>query len=178
MSSIDIILLGMLIEGPMSAYEMNKILEERQVRIWLKISEAAVYRNLRHLQDRGCTENHTEKQGLMPEKTIYTITPQGREYFVELMEKASLAPVRLHFDFDAFAAHFHHLSAGKGLDLLKNLEDNFKQRKEELEQGNMTFGPDMPLSIKSLLKLRFSCLDESLTWAKSLAKEVKKDKKR
>ena len=88
MSSIDIILLGMLIEGPMSAYEMNKILDKRQVRVWLKISEPAVYRNLRRLQDRGCTEHHTEKHGLMPEKTIYTITPRGREYFIQLMEQA------------------------------------------------------------------------------------------
>ncbi len=177
MSSVDIILLGMLIEDPMSAYEMNKIIEKRHIRDWLKISEAAVYRNLRLLRDSGCTDSRTEKQGLMPSKIIYTITPKGREYFVELMEKASMEPVRLHFDFDTLVAHFHHLSPEKSMSLLKNLENNLLALNEELGTAVTALAPLMPVSAHSLIKLRLSCLGECLTWINDFSKVIEKQAK-
>ena len=45
-TSIEIMILGALIERPMSAYEMDKTLEERNVRRWIRISSPSVYRNV------------------------------------------------------------------------------------------------------------------------------------
>ena len=44
--TIDAMILGALHEHPMSAYEMNKMMDQRGVRGWARISSPSVYRNL------------------------------------------------------------------------------------------------------------------------------------
>ena len=87
--SIEIMILGALIERPMSAYEMDKTLEERNVRRWIRISSPSVYRNVIRLCDEGYADGTVVKEGEMPEKTVYTITDKGRERFAELMDEAA-----------------------------------------------------------------------------------------
>ena len=72
-TSIEIMILGALIERPMSAYEMDKTLEERNVRRWIRISSPSVYRNVIRLCDEGYADGVVVKEGEMPEKTVYTI---------------------------------------------------------------------------------------------------------
>ena len=70
-TSIEIMILGALIERPMSAYEMDKTLEERNVRRWIRISSPSVYRNVIRLCDEGYADGVVVKEGEMPEKTVY-----------------------------------------------------------------------------------------------------------
>ena len=61
-SSIEIMILGALIERPMSAYEMDRVLEERNVRRWIRISSPSVYRNVIRLCEQGVHRGH-RRQG-------------------------------------------------------------------------------------------------------------------
>ena len=61
--SIEIMILGALIEQPMSAYEMDKTLEERNVRRWIRISSPSVYRNVIRLCDEGYADGTVVKEG-------------------------------------------------------------------------------------------------------------------
>ena len=49
--TIDAMILGALHEHPMSAYEMNKMMDQRGVRGWARISSPSVYLSLIHISE-------------------------------------------------------------------------------------------------------------------------------
>ena len=52
-SSIDLILLGMVYDQPRSAYDIQKHVEYRNLSHWVKISSPSVYKKLRVLEQKG-----------------------------------------------------------------------------------------------------------------------------
>lgn len=97
--SIEIMILGALMERSMSAYEMDKVMEERNIRRWIRISSPSVYRNVIRLCDEGLVTGVAVKEGEMPEKTVYTITDAGRKRFTQLMTDIAVLPARVDFGF-------------------------------------------------------------------------------
>ena len=70
-SSIDIVLLGLIKELPRGAYDVSQVIQQRQLRSWIRISDASVYRNLRILAEQGFLDTRITREGAMPEKTIF-----------------------------------------------------------------------------------------------------------
>jgi DNA-binding PadR family transcriptional regulator len=85
MSTVDLMLLGALMEKPMNAYEMKKTMEFRNIRTWVKLSTPSIYKNLLSLKKKGYLDSKTVKESEMPEKTIYSINEKGRLYFIKLL---------------------------------------------------------------------------------------------
>ncbi|MGI9577699.1 MAG: PadR family transcriptional regulator [Microthrixaceae bacterium] len=164
MSSIDIILMGMLTDESHNAYEINKIIELRRTRTWLKISTAAVYRNLRRLHDDGHLEAHTTRDGLKPHKTVFSITPEGREYFLEILRESAQSPVGLHFDFDAWVAHIHHVPPAEALELLDALRSQLSAIHDELAVVSSFHQGELPVGAAALVELRLQMLNTTLSW--------------
>ncbi len=164
MSSIDIILMGMLTEEPHNAYEINKIIEARRTRTWLKISTAAVYRNLRRLHDEGHLEAQTTREGLKPHKTVFSITPEGRDHFLEMLRESSRSPVGIHFDFDAWLAHIHHLPPDEALDALDGLGAQLDAMRQELAVVSSFHRGQLPVGAAALVELRLRMLSMVLEW--------------
>ena len=88
-SSIDLILLGMVYDQPRSAYDIQKHVEYRNLSHWVKISSPSVYKKLRVLEQKGYLMTKRQREGNMPEKSIYSLTREGQKYFHELMHKIS-----------------------------------------------------------------------------------------
>ena len=53
MATIDLIVLGMLKKQPLSAYEMQKLVEYRNISKWVKISTPSIYKKVLQLEDKG-----------------------------------------------------------------------------------------------------------------------------
>ena len=53
MSSIDLVILGILMEGPRSAYDIQKDVEYHHFPRWTKISTPSVYKKVLQLKERG-----------------------------------------------------------------------------------------------------------------------------
>ena len=169
MSSIDIILLGILSERPRNAYEINKTIERRKVRSWLNVSEAAVYRNLRKLS-AGChLDTHKEKTGLMPEKTIYTVTKKGHAHFLALIANASHVDLSLGFEFDTWVSHLDHLPPKEGRERLEALQNQFANEYQSMKTLRENYGEFMPPGAVALISLRIQFLETAAKWANDLA---------
>lgn len=84
----DLILLGLLADGPRHAYRLNRQIESMRVRSWAKISQATVYRGLDRLEEEGYLESEAEKEGSRPERTVYRLTGSGGERLRELVAEA------------------------------------------------------------------------------------------
>lgn len=84
----DLVLLGLLSDGPRHAYRLNRQIEKMRVRSWAKISQATVYRGLDRLKEAGYLEAEAEQDGGGASRTVYRITGAGKERLGELVAEA------------------------------------------------------------------------------------------
>ena len=53
MATIDLIVLGILKKEPMSAYDIQKLVEYRKISKWVKISTPSIYKKAIQLEEKG-----------------------------------------------------------------------------------------------------------------------------
>lgn len=87
LSNIEVILLHIVKEKPSYAYEIDKIIELREMKRWVRIGVASIYRVLIRLEERGLVCSKNEKEGKMPERKRYYITESGRLALAEVSKR-------------------------------------------------------------------------------------------
>jgi DNA-binding PadR family transcriptional regulator len=144
MATIDLIVLGMLKKGPMGAYDIQKLVEYRNISKWVKISTQSIYKKALQLEEKGLITAEIVKEGKMPEKAVYTLTEKGEREFERLMMDISAQPVRLFLDFNAVIVNLDSLPPETQVtciaeiekninELTKNLNENYRQKEDALE---------------------------------------------
>ena len=171
MSTVDLMLLGALMEKPMNAYEMKKNMEARNIKAWVKISSPSIYKNLVALNRKGYLDDEVVKEGEMPEKTIYSINEKGRNYFLSIMDKYSKEPEKIYIDFVAFVANLCNVEPAMGLQMIQNLRSNLSKEREYIQyniEAKKEFVPFYAFSILELYDKMYSLFYE---WSEEIVHE-------
>ena len=79
MATIDLIVLGILKKEPMGAYDIQKLVEYRNISKWVKISTPSIYKKAIQLEEKGFIKGEIVKEGKMPEKAVYSLTDEGEK---------------------------------------------------------------------------------------------------
>ena len=110
MATIDLIVLGILKKESMSAYDIQKMVEYRNISKWVKISTPSIYKKVIQLEGKGYITSTQVKDGKMPEKAVYTLTDSGNSQFEKLMLDISCKPIHIFLDFNAVIVNLDSLS--------------------------------------------------------------------
>ena len=170
MATIDLIVLGMLKKEALSAYDIQKLVEYRNISKWVKISTPSIYKKVIQLEEKGLIKSHIEKEGKMPEKAVYALTDKGEKEFERLMLEISTKSVNIYLDFNAVIVNLDSLSPQDQKTCIKNIESNIKQLKETLEQNilekeNM---PSIPETGKAVMRQQFLLIQALEDWIASV----------
>lgn len=88
-------LLGLINQRPLNPYEIIKQLQIINVHRWYNIANSTVYATLKVLEKKEYIYGSVEKDGNMPDKTIYSLTDKGKQEFVATLQQSILS-----FDYD------------------------------------------------------------------------------
>jgi len=80
------ILLGIIQQRPVNAYEITKWLSRLNVTSWYHIADSTVYATIKAAEKRGYISGTVEKSGNMPGKTVFSITLSGKKEFITTIE--------------------------------------------------------------------------------------------
>ncbi len=86
LSKISTLILGALHEKERSPYELVALFKSRKVNVWFPVAESTIYSTVKKLKKLKYVEARNVKPNKLPAKTIYSITPLGKE---ELINAAS-----------------------------------------------------------------------------------------
>jgi len=125
MSSIDLAILGILMEKPRSAYDIQKDVDAHHFSRWTKISAPSIYRKVLQLQEKGYLRSQVQKGGRAADKAVYSVTGAGRAYFSQLMFQCAAQPASFLFDFNVAIANLNKLPQEEALALLDKLRESF-----------------------------------------------------
>lgn len=79
LTNIELILLKFIKAKPSYAYEIERMIEDKGIRNWVKIGGPTVYQVLDRLSKKGILQVSLEKEGNMPQRKRYTLTAAGEE---------------------------------------------------------------------------------------------------
>ena len=144
MSSIDLVILGIVLEKPQSAYDIQKDVEYHHFPRWTKISVPSIYRKVLQLSEKGFLHSNIVKGDKFADKAIYSITDQGRAYFKELMAACAAGPVPLQFDFNVVITNLNKMDKAEALELVSTLRRSIQSSAESNEGYAREFA-DIPL---------------------------------
>lgn len=124
MATIDLIVLGMLKKEELSAYDIQKLVEYRNISKWVKISTPSIYKKVIQLEQKGFISSRMEKEGNMPEKAVYSLTESGKAEFKKLMHELSKKPIHMFLDFNAVIVNLESMTKEEQRDCLDEIEMN------------------------------------------------------
>ncbi|MCY1714916.1 PadR family transcriptional regulator [Caproiciproducens galactitolivorans] len=170
MATIDLIVLGMLKQESRSAYELQKLVEYRNISKWVRISTQSIYKKVIQLEEKGYIKSSIVKEGKMPEKAIYSLTTTGEKAFEELMKEISESSIHFFLDFNAVIVNLESLSLEAQKTCLSNIEVQIKALRYELEESlsRKKDVPKIPKTGMAVLQQQLMLAQTIETWVASL----------
>ena len=163
MATIDLIVLGILKKGPMSAYDIQKLVEYRNISKWVKISTPSIYKKAIQLEEKGLIKGETEK-------AVYSLTEAGETEFERLMFEIASKPISIFLDFNAVIVNLDSLPHEKQKECIAEIEDNIKTLKNYLETNikEKENKPEIPATGMAVLRQQFVLVKAIEDWITSL----------
>ena len=117
-SIVDMVVLGILQREPMNAYRLTQFVENFNVTRLVKLSTPAIYKSCKRLYEKKFLSGKLQRDGEAPEKIIYTVTSDGREYFRQLMRHFAGTIAPFYFDINSVVYSLEQLNFTEGLELI------------------------------------------------------------
>ena len=147
MATIDLIVLGILKKEPMSAYDIQKLVEYRKISKWVKISTPSIYK-----------------------KAIYSLTEAGEAEFERLMFEISAKPINIFLDFNAVIVNLDFLQIEKQKSCIAEIQENVSVLKSYLEDNirEKENTPSIPETGMAVLRQQYVLVEAIQEWISSL----------
>lgn len=173
MATIDLIVLGMLKKQSLSAYDIQKLVDYRNISKWVKISTPSIYKKVIQLEEKGLLQSVPVRESNMPEKAVYSLTDSGEQEFERLMGELSNQPVRMFLDFNAVIVNLDNLPLETQKSCVANIEKNVRELKMYLEENlrKKENAPDVPKTGMAVLRQQFVLAEVIETWIAALKSE-------
>jgi DNA-binding PadR family transcriptional regulator len=173
-SPLALSILELLDERPMHPYELASTMRDRHQDEFIRLNFGSLYHTVEALERNGWIDPaEREKEGRRPERTVYKLTPSGREVLVETVSEILARPRREYPHFAAGLMFMHHLTAGQAAERLRERVAALAAKAEKL-RGIMAQVRADGVTRLSLVELehKIAMVEFERKWVSSLEKEI------
>lgn len=171
-SNLEASILGLICEGFRYGYELEKIIEERNMRHWTEIAFSSIYYVLKRLEKKGLITSASENVSGRARK-VYTVTSQGKAEMSEKVREliSGYHPVTDPFDLgigNLDKLPFDEMIAGlrSYIDSLDSQEQSLMTRLKAMEESTW------PLHIRGLVTRPLAKLECERKWVEGYINEL------
>jgi len=104
----ELLLLGLLREGPKHGYDIKSKIKQI-LSLFAGVDPKSIYYPLHILEQRGLVVKKAVKPGKRPQRLVYALTPKGEVRFDELLSKSLLNLKRPQFSLDLSLYFLHYM---------------------------------------------------------------------
>lgn len=170
----ELILLGLLKEGPRHGYELKRVIDEK-ISTFAPISAGSIYYTLKGLEKDGLVSMTRKKMGKYPEKEVYRITKKGEEKFKELLKETCFNIKRLYRSMDIVLYFMNYLKPEEVMGGLKNRIGQIKGIREETRGIYAKVKREKyPYYIQAIAQRNIRFMDEEIEWMEEFIKEIRR----
>jgi len=174
MSSIDLVILGIVLEKPQSAYDIQKDVEYHHLSRWAKVSVPSIYRKVIQLNEKGYLQSSIVKGDKYADKAVYSITDEGKAYFKKLMNTYSTQAIPLLFDFNVVIANLNKVSKEEALKLIAELKENITFSIKTNGEYAVEYA-DIPFVGRTIIEQQIILYNSLLEWLDNFEEQFKRE---
>jgi DNA-binding PadR family transcriptional regulator len=124
LGSLGVAVLGLLAREPLHPYEVSFRMRQQHMDRHIKLNFGSLYHTFDQLQRQGLIEPlEVARDGRRPERTVYRVTPDGLDVFLDRVRHLVLEPQPEYSAFEAGLAFMHHLDRDEAAGLLRQRGD-------------------------------------------------------
>ncbi len=174
MSYIECMVLGLLNQGRRYGHELDKVIEERHMRAWLKITRASMYQALARIKEKGWVNTSVEKIGNYPERTIYKLTDSGKKALNKMILDGLASDDFMEFHISVPISFIYTLPPQDAVIQLKKRKNSRVELLEKLPKDAEN-DDEKTLGERANIKLIVSYYKMELEWLEWLISELKQN---
>ena len=124
LSNSELAILSLIAEEPRHGYQIEQVIDKRNMRSWTEIGFSSIYRILNRLEDNGFVESHIgPPEGRGPGRKIYHITPKGKKIWREASLEALSTPSMTGSSFLLGLDNLYALDPGESVDAIRTYQE-------------------------------------------------------
>ncbi len=176
MTQIEIILLALLYEEDRYGYEMEAVIEERNMRNWTKIGFSSIYNSLKNLEKKGLVGSRYEEEYGSPARRVYFVHDAAKASVRETIKSILCSPQRVYSEFSIGMAFSHFLTKEEVYECLVKYRESLEKRRELIFQ-NYAKEPAIQgkIHLKALFTHPLKLIQAEVEWLSGLLVEIKED---
>ena len=171
---LGVAIASLLDERPMHPYEISLCMRERHMEEAIKLNYGSLYHAVERLVHFKVIEPvETSRDGRRPERTVYRLTPAGRERFLDRLRELVATVSKEYHDFEAGLAFIHHLDRAEAIELLNRRAQHLEYEIAGVD-GSMAMLREKGLARLALVEVEHAqaMRRAQLEWTRGLARDI------
>ncbi|MFT4038001.1 MAG: PadR family transcriptional regulator [Thermomicrobiales bacterium] len=173
-SPLALAVLALLDEAPMHPYRMQQLIRQRHKEAVINVRlRSSLYQTIDRLQRAGLIAvQETEKADNFPERTIYRLTPAGKETAREWLREMLAQPVAEYPEFPAALSFMPMLSPDEAQTLLAERATRLEASIADLDHKLAAVAPWLPRLFTLEVDYQRTVMQAELAWLRAVLAEL------
>ena len=163
-SDLEASVLGLIYEGFSYGYQLEKIIEERNMRNWTEIAFSSIYYVLKRLETNGYITSTTQSVDGRSRK-IYSITPDGKKIMKTKVNELLSQYHAITDPFDLGIGNLHLIPHDERITALRSYRESLEKRENFMQKRlSIMENSDWPIHVRGLVTRPLTKLAAEKVW--------------
>lgn len=170
MTNAELAILSLVVEQPRHGYEIEGVIEEREMRAWTDVGFSSIYYLLRKLQADGLVASRQQPSpGRGPSRRVYSVTAAGRRVWQDHVLLALAKPRQSPSDFLLGLANLPRIEPEAVAVALEEHATDLEARLAHIEQRRAI---ELPFHVHAMFELTTAHLEVDLAWIRRFTRQL------
>ena len=173
MTNAELVILSLIAERPRHGYQIEQVIEEREMREWTELGFSSIYYILNKLEGQGYIDSKIEKShGRGPARKVYTITHSGSQACQVGILQSLAQPPRPESMFLFGLANLPSIPKEEALTALHTYAAHLAERYEHLQKRAQLGADSFPIHVAAMFDFSVKMIQAELAWVKQFIQQM------
>ncbi len=175
MTNAELAILSLIAEQPRHGYQIEQVIEARQMRNWTEIGFSSIYYLLKKLEKEGLIAGELQPAATQgPPRKVYTITAAGQAQFQTEILATLSAPAPPQDPFQLALANLPAIPPAQALAALQAHLAALQANAEHVTARWQSLGPQAPPHVSAMFDLSSRQITTQIEWLTELIASYQK----
>lgn len=173
MTNAELIILTLIAEQPRHGYQIEQVIEEREMRQWTELGFSSIYYILNKLEGQGYIESKVEQApGPGPARKVYRVTKSGFEVCRAGILASLTEPPRPESMFLLGLANLPAVSQQEAISALQTYSERLEGRLAHLGRRGQIGAISMPAHVAAMFDFSRHMIQAELAWVRQYIQQL------